>query len=253
MTPISLQLYSVRELAEEDFSTVLKQVADMGYKGVEFGSLHHTPPAEVRKIIDNLGLVASSAHVPLAAPETVNQVVDVAGVLGYDMVVSGKAPQDFKTVDAVQAAADAFQQAAELLKPHGIRISYHNHWWEFEPIDGTLAYEIFLERAPDVYSQLDIYWAAHFGDVDVPPLLRKHAARLPTLHIKDGPLIEGEPHMAVGAGKMDIPACVDAADPNVVEWLIVELDHCATDMLTAVRDSCTYMIDAQLAEGNRSS
>jgi len=253
MKPISLQLYSVRELTEKDFFAALKQVAEIGYKGVEFASLHDAKPAELRKVLDDLGLVASSAHTPLPTRESINEVVEVARTLGYDMVVSGKRPEDFKTVDAVRAAADAFQQAAELLKPHGLRMSYHNHWWEFEPIDGTLAYEMFLERAPDVYSQLDIYWAAHFGDVDVAQIVRKHAARLPTLHVKDGPLVEGLPHVAVGAGKMDIPACVEAADPNVLEWLIVELDHCATDMLTAVRDSCIYMVTHGLAEGRRSS
>lgn len=98
--------------------------------------------------------------------------------------------------------------------------------------------------------QLDVYWACNFGKVDVPKLLKKHPKRFPLLHVKDGPLVEKEPHTAVGSGKMDIPACVQAADPSVLRWLIVELDDCATDMMQAVRDSYTYLTGEGLAEGN---
>jgi len=47
--------------------------------------------------------------------------------------------------------------------------------------------------------------------------------------------------VAVGQGKMNIPAVIKAADPEVLEWLIVELDACDTDMTTAVRESYEYL------------
>ena len=108
-----------------------------------------------------------------------------------------------------------------------------------------------MEQAPDVFSEMDTYWASNFGRVDVPALVAKHAGRLPILHLKDGPLVQGEPHTAVGGGKMDVPALVNAADPNVLQWLVVELDDCATDMMQAVRDSYEYLTGQGLAEGNR--
>jgi hypothetical protein len=55
--------------------------------------------------------------------------------------------------------------------------------------------------------------------------------------------------VAVGQGKMDIPAIIDAADPDLLRWLIVELDACDTDMLTAVADSYRYLTENGLAEG----
>jgi len=140
------------------------------------------------------------------------------------------------------------QQAAELLKPRGLQQAYHNHWWEMTDFDGKRGLEIFLENAPDVHAQLDVYWACRFGEVDVPALLGRWKTRCSTLHIKDGPLIEGEPHTAVGAGRMDIPAVIGAADAETLQWLIVELDHCATDMLTAVRQSIDYLTANGLGE-----
>ena len=98
---------------------------------------------------------------------------------------------------------------------------------------------------------LRLFASAETPPPDVPALVAKYANRLPILHLKDGPLVQGEPHTAVGGGKMDIPALVNAADPNVLRWLVVELDDCATDMMQAVRDSYEYLTSHGLAEGNR--
>ena len=118
-------------------------------------------------------------------------------------------------------------------------------------LEGKLALEHFLELAPAAWAEVDAYWACNFGAVDVPALVGKWKSRIPLLHVKDGPLVEGEPHQAVGAGKMDIPAVVAAADESVLQWLTVELDQCATDMMAAVRDSYDYLVGNGLASGRR--
>ena len=56
---------------------------------------------------------------------------------------------------------------------------------------------------------------------------------------------------AVGSGKVDIKAAIAAADPNVLQWLIVELDRCDTDMWAAVSQSYTYLTQNNLAAGNK--
>ena len=251
MKPISIQLYTVRNLREKDFTGVLKEIAKTGYKGVEPAGLHGKTPAEVRKLLDSLGMVCSSAHMGLPTRDNLSEYVDAAKTLGFDIIISGAGPADFKTLDGIKAAAEKFQAAAELLKPHGLRMGYHNHWWEFDKLDDRLGYEIFLALAPDLLSELDIYWASNFGRVDVPAVLKKHAARVPLLHVKDGPLVQGKPHTAVGAGKLDIPSILAAADNSVLQWLIVELDDCATDMMQAVRDSYNYLTGRGLGQGNR--
>lgn len=75
---------------------------------------------------------------------------------------------------------------------------------------------------------------------------------MPLLHIKDGLLKEGEHiHTAVGSGKLDFPAIIGAADPNVLEWLIVELDASYGDMLLDVKKSYEYLTSNGLAVGNK--
>lgn len=177
--------------------------------------------------------------------------MDTEKTLGNTRVIGGFGPDDFKTLDACKAAAAKFQKAAELLKPHGMTFGFHNHWWEFDKIEGQYIYDILLKEAPDVFSELDVYWTA-YGKADPIQIVKKNKSRLPLLHIKDGMLVEGEHvHTAVGSGLLDIPAIIGAADEKVLQWLIVELDACKTDMLEAVRQSYYYLTKNNLAAGNK--
>ena len=250
MNPIAIQLYTLRKRAKDDLPGVLKDVAEMGYAGVEPAGLGGHDPAEIRKMLEDLGLVACSAYTDLPTSGNIREVVETAEALGYKTIISGAGPDDVRIPEAAKLAGGRFQRAAELLRPYGLRMGYHNHWWELEKVGDRFAIEHLLAAAPDVLWEVDVYWASHFGQVDVPGLIARYRDRVPLLHLKDGPLVKGEPHTAVGAGKMDIPACVSAADPRILEWLIVELDDCATDMTAAARQSCRYLADSGLAKGS---
>ena len=249
--PISVQLYSLRERAKQDFVGVLKFLGELGYVGVETAGLHNMKALEVRKVIDDLGMVCSSMHVPVPNKDNIALTADQANDLGTDMIIAGLGPKEFATVEARKAAVAKLTEGCELAASAGLRFGYHNHWWEFEPVDGEAPYELLLREIPDLFSQLDTYWAADFGAVDVPRVVRTHAGRIASLHIKDGPLLRDQPHTAVGKGKMNIKPIVDEADPAVLEWMVVELDSCATDMSQAVADSYTYLVASGLAAGRK--
>ena len=246
--PISIQLYTVRDLCAQDFFGTLEEIAKIGYIGVEFAGLHGKSPQDVAAKVKSLGLKVSSSHVGLPTSETVNQMVDIEKVLGNNLLITGFGPDDFKTVELCKRSAAQFQEAAQLVKERGLRFGVHNHWWEFHKVDGRLAYDILMEEAPDLHSELDIYWVA-FGGADPVDIVRRYKSRIPVLHVKDGPLEPDKPHTAVGKGKVPVPAVINAADPSVLEWLIVELDSCGTDMMEAVRDSYTYLTSTGLASG----
>ncbi|MHB0938103.1 MAG: sugar phosphate isomerase/epimerase family protein [Armatimonadota bacterium] len=250
MRKIAVQLYSLRERAEKDYFGVLKDVADMGYAGVETAGLYGNTPADVKKVVDDLGLAVCSAHAGLPTAENINEIEDTAKTLGYQYIISGFGPDDFKTMDGIKAAAEKFQAGAELAKERGLRVGYHNHYWEFDLVDGRYGYSRFFEMAPSVFSQLDTYWASNFNVVDVPLVVSVYQDNLPLLHIKDGPLVKGEPHTAVGQGKMNFPEILAAAN-DTTEWLVVELDACATDMTQAVRESYQYLAGNKMGQGRK--
>jgi sugar phosphate isomerase/epimerase len=97
---------------------------------------------------------------------------------------------------------------------------------------------------PAVLLEVDTYWAA-VGGQDVPALLGRLGDRVRYLHVKDGPVTKDDPMTAVGGGRMPV-AEILAACPSA-EWHVVELDRCATDVLTAVRDSLGWLTSHGLA------
>src|ERR1700684_1245062 len=62
--PVGVQLYSVRKSMQSDFEGTLQKVAAIGYRQVEFAGLFGHSSADVRSMLDRLGLTAPSMHVP---------------------------------------------------------------------------------------------------------------------------------------------------------------------------------------------
>ena len=252
MKPIALQLYTVRELCAQDFAGTVKQVAEIGYQGVELAGLHGMAPKDFRALADDLGLKVCSAHMAMPTNENAAQLLDEAKALGNPLIISGVGPDNCKTVDLCRQAAETFLAATEALKGSGVSFGFHNHWWEFQKVEGQLPHDILMAGAPDAFPEIDVYWC-QYGGCDAAEQVARKKGRAPVLHIKDGPLVpdQPQPHTAVGKGKMNMPAVIAAADPNVLKWLIVELDSCATDMMQAVIDSYQYMTENGLAAGNK--
>ncbi|MEV4760987.1 sugar phosphate isomerase/epimerase [Micromonospora sp. NPDC049559] len=245
--PLSVQLYSVRELISDDRDGVLRRIADIGFGAVEPYD-PTTDPKGFRRVVDDLGLTVSSTHAGALLRQEPAEVFDAVATIGTELVIipAGIPHEDFTTRDGLARAADLLNGLAEQAKPYGLRLGYHNHWWEIEPrIDGVPAIEVLAELlAPEVFLEIDTYWAA-VGGVEVPDLLRRLGDRVLALHVKDGPVRKDEPHTAVGQGVMPVPEIL-AANPDA--WRIVELDRCATDMLTALAESHAYLTGLAASE-----
>ena len=100
--PISVQLYSVREAAAQDFPAVLKQIADIGYVGVEFAGFHNMDLKELKSIVDDLGLQVSSAHMPMVTDENASELIDQCKTLGITKLITGPGGA-IDTMDGVMA------------------------------------------------------------------------------------------------------------------------------------------------------
>lgn len=244
---LALQLYSVRNLAGKDLPGTLKAVAEIGYRGVEFAGLYGRKAAEVRPMLDELGLAACSAHCDVFNPVMVDQVIADARTLGYKHLVGGFGPDQFASDDAVKALAGKINAVVDRYVSNGFTVNYHNHWWEY---DAANRGEKLLELCPKIQPQFDIYWIAT-GGADPAKLIAKYAKRTSLLHIKDGPCAKDQPMTAVGQGKVDVKAAMKAAEKSNIMWGIVELDSCAGDMLTAVRDSYRYLVENKLGAGRK--
>ena len=243
--PTALQLYSVREQLTADRAGVLAQVAAMGYGAVEpFDILRD--PAGLRTDLDAAGLLVCSVH---AAPTGADAeaVARAARTLGADTVIIPYLPPPrFADAGRVLALARELNELAAQLAGRGLRLGYHNHDFELSSlVGGVPALEVLAGHLDDaVLLEVDTYWAA-VGGQDVAALLGRLGDRVRYLHVKDGPVTKDDPMTAVGGGRMPV-ADILAASPSA-EWHVVELDRCATDVLTAVRDSLTWLTGRGLA------
>jgi sugar phosphate isomerase/epimerase len=239
--PVALQLYSIREDLAKGFDAAVRKVAAMGYAGVETAMFPGTTPAAAGKLFRELGLTVVAAHSALPLGDKKNEVLDNMAALGCPRIVlAWLAPEFFEDLGKVYQATEMLNAAAEVAREHGLTVGYHNHWQEFNLVEGRPAYEHMIERlAPDVFWELDTYWA-HVAEHDPAEVLRKLGPRAKLIHVKDGPGNMTDPMTAAGEGVMNWPHVLGAAEAHA-EYLIVELDRCATDMMAAVQKSYGYL------------
>lgn len=247
--PLALQLYSVREMLSRDFTGALRRIAEMGYVGVEpIFALPGTTLQAAAQLFRELDLSVPSAHMPLPIGADKQPVIDAMATLGCPRLISGKGPESFATVEAIGKTCDQFNEAQATAAEHGWQFGIHNHWWEFEQVQGRPVYHVMLEHLdPQIFFELDTYWIQTAG-YDPAEVVREFGPRAPLLHIKDGPAVKGQPHTAVGDGTIDVPAIIMASG-STAEWFVVELDDCAGDMMSAVARSYGYLIRGGWAHG----
>lgn len=247
--PVALQLYSVRDSLAQDFEGTIRRVAEMGYVGVEpYGGMS-SDLAGAASLFRELDLEVFNSHVSF--PDEANQdaMLETAEAFGLSRVtVSFLPPQEFESLDAIRRVCQRLNEAAEWAQSHNLTLGYHNHWWEYKQLEGQMTFDLMLDELDDsVFLQIDTYWV-QVGGWDAVEIIRQAGARAPLIHLKDGSLNKDDAMLAVGAGKMPIPAIVEAS-ADTAEWHIVELDRCDTDMLQAVQDSYSYLTSNGLARG----
>jgi sugar phosphate isomerase/epimerase len=236
-----LQLYTLREECARDLEATLAFVASCGYAGVEVAALYGRSARDFRALLDANGLAVASMHA-LPFGDATARALDDAQALGTPLVVVPFAhPDRFKSADAVAALADELNAALAQARSHGLRLGYHNHFWEWRALeDGSVAFDALLARLdPALEIELDVYWAATAGR-DPAALLRTLGARATRLHLKDGPADKPEsPMVALGDGVVDLTAAMQAAAH--ADWMLVELDACAGEMKQAVKRSAEWL------------
>lgn len=237
--PHSVQLYSLRTHLEADLEATLARVAEIGYTRVE----PYRIVADGRRLgaaLQANDLAAPSAHAPLLS-EDQDAIFTAAADLGISTVICPSTPaEQWRQAGGIEAIAESLNAAAQRGAEYGVRVGYHNHWWEFPDISGRSGMEYLASQlAPEVVLEIDTYWAAVAG-VDPIALITDLGDRVRYLHLKDGPITTvNTEQVALGAGQMPVQQILAAADH--LEVGVVELDDHDGDMFAAVDESLRYL------------
>ncbi len=254
---IGIQLYTLRAELATDAPGTLKQVAEAGYKQVE---LYGFPDADVMIAgAKNVGLAIHSAHFQwnsVVNPKD-KEMSEFSKILekAHDrslshLVIPYLTDADRKTLDRYKQIAENANRAAAMAKKASIRLSYHNHSFEFQPIEGgTTGYDVFTsEFSPDMGFEIDVFWVKVAG-VDPVELIKKLGRRVTQLHLKDlkdsialpnyGSLPD-DAYQELGDGIIPMVPILSAAEAAGVEHCHVEQDH-SPNALASIRQSIEYL------------
>jgi sugar phosphate isomerase/epimerase len=185
---VGVQLYTVRDQMKDDFDGTIAKVAQIGYKEVEFAGYFGRTGQQVRAVVNKNGLSAVSTHVQYdELDEKFPSVIETSKTIGMKYIVCPWIPEELrKSPDIWKQAAEKFNQAGEQTKKAGIQFAYHNHWFEFLPVNGKLPYDELLKEcdANLVKMEMDLCWITVAG-ADPLKYFDRYPGRFPLVHVKD--------------------------------------------------------------------
>lgn len=246
---ISVQLYSVRDKFADDPGEVLRRLTAIGFTQVEpYGVVENL--ATLRTGLPDNGLTAPTAHAKLIGADQ-HAVFAAAAELGIGLVIDPMVrAEHWQSASDIAATADALNAAAKIAAEHGVRVGYHNHWWELEStIDGRSGFEVLADALdPEVGLEVDTYWATA-GGADAPELLRRLGARVKALHVKDGGLnTDASGQVPAGQGQVPVREVLAAA-PDALR--VIEFDQYDGDIYAGIEASYMFVSDTAVSGAAR--
>ncbi|MFY0654563.1 MAG: sugar phosphate isomerase/epimerase [Cyclobacteriaceae bacterium] len=222
---MGMQAYSVREALDKDFAGSMKKIADIGYKYIEAygmgldGKLFNMPPAEYKKIVNDLGMELLSTHATYFTPDQAQAVIDASSEAGLKYLVIPYLEEQYR--QDYYKIAENLNAVGELFKNTGIKFCYHNHDFEFETVNDEVALDVMIrETDPELVSfEADLYWIKK-GGYDPMEYLKKFPGRFSLYHVKDA-----KPDLSqttVGEGTLDFEALINAKDMVGMDYYFVE-------------------------------
>ncbi|MBR6569581.1 MAG: sugar phosphate isomerase/epimerase [Clostridia bacterium] len=231
-----LQMYSVRDITQDDLPGAIAKVAQLGYKLIEFAGFFGHSAEEVNQMLADNGVVVSGTHTGLG--ELLN---DYEGTLAFHKAIHNPIyiipGHDLSTKEKLDQFIDDVNRLQPLLKAEGIEMGFHNHSGEFLPNkDGIIVYDELVART-GLRLEIDTFWAYAAGK-DPVALMEQLKDRLRFIHIKDGfQNGEGKP---LGQGTAPV-AAVYAKAIELGVPMVVESETLTPDGLTEAKICFEYL------------
>ena len=232
-----LQMYSVRDITGRDLKGALKQVADIGYWYVEFAGFFGNQAADVKRWLDEFGLIASGTHTGIDP-----LLNDYEGTVRYHKEI-GCSSIIIPGADlSCQAKLDAFVANVNRLIPkladEGITLGYHNHGHEFRANrDGSMIHEQLVYRT-DLRFEIDTFWYYDQTGISAKGILERLKDRIDCIHIKDG--FRRGAGMPLGCGDAPVKEAYDTAKALGM-LMVVESESLKPDGVSEARECFKYL------------
>jgi sugar phosphate isomerase/epimerase len=211
---LGMQLYTVRDAMAKDFDGTLAKVAALGYKEVEFAGYFDKTPQQVKDALARHGLTSPATHIGFdQLGDAFPKVIEASTIIGHQFIVNPWIDEAVRKQPGIwKRAADTFNRAGEQTQKAGIQFAYHNHHFEFVPVDGQKPLDLILTTCDPklVKIELDLCWAAAAGQ-DPVAWFEKYPGRFPMVHVK------GLKKLPPDAAKWTVAPPIDQLLPDVAD------------------------------------
>jgi sugar phosphate isomerase/epimerase len=233
--PFGFQVWTIRETLVNEFSKTLMKMASMGYTEVEmcsplgysdagFKPLNNMSGKEMRKIIEDAGLVCTSSHYNMGElRDHLDNRIEWAQGLGMKQMIASSfwLPKD-ASVDDYRRAADELNVIGEKTKKAGIQMGFHNHHMEFEKRGDELIYDALLKQFDPKLVKMQFQVAVVDIGYKAAEYFRKYPGRFISAHLADYSAGKKR-QVPVGQGDVDWSEFFKAAQKGGVKNFYVEM------------------------------
>ncbi len=234
--PLGFQVWTIKDMLIKDFPGTLKKIKELGYQSVEmcsppgyessgFGPLMKITAKEMKKIINDAGLVFESTHYQMSElRKSLDERIEFARESGQKQMIlaSPGLPKSATMSDWMKAADELNSFGAKSIKS-GIQMAYHNHHTEFEKIDGTLIYDALLKQLDPENVKMQFQVAVISIGYKASDYFTKYPGRFISAHLADWSATENK-SVPLGKGIVDWKEFFATMNKGGVKNIFVEMD-----------------------------
>ena len=255
---VGIQLYTLREQLAANLAGTMKQIAQIGFKLIEPHNYQDRKilglaPAEFRRLLADLGLTMPSIHAGTAVSPVQGQteILEAMKIAAEDTKAAGARylvfaflkPEERTRLDDYKRHADKFNRFGRVCREAGLQFAYHNHAFEFRPLEGVLPYDYLLENTdPElVKMESDLFFMTLAG-VDPVAYFRRNPGRFELWHVND---MAGKDSTEVGHGTIDFPRIFAARQIAGMRHFFVEQNKFQRDPFESIAASLRFIDRAE--------
>jgi len=249
-----VQLYTVRGILPKQPAETLKAIREIGYREIEatYAGLDRIWPAVAGSGLKPVSIHLDNTLMNDGKEDELARAIDQSKKWGFSFAVFPYLPPAERGgLEKIRILTDKLNRAGEKCRAAGLRFCYHNHAFEFEPMEGTTGFQVMMDRLDKNLCgfELDLFWVSVAGH-DPAEMLRKVAGRVPLVHLKDKlaglPVLYKESvdrtaFKEVGNGVLDWKGILHAASAAGVEHYFVEQDQTPGDPVDSLRQSFGFL------------
>lgn len=232
---LGLQLFTIRDyMKDPEFADLsFAKIASLGYTEAQAAGCAFDPKL-FGELLQKHGIKVVGNHCSLDdILKTPEKTVEMHRMWGTSTLGIGGIPHEARqSGEALRKFIKDYNKAAEQFSKEGFKLTFHNHNYEFEQIDGTKTLmDVFAEEfdPENISFVLDTCWVAAGGG-DVRYWIEKLAGRIDILHLKDLSIKVARapfPEISlreIGQGNLYWDGIMESAEKAGVKYYCVEQD-----------------------------